>query len=411
MSQPAARMGDSTAHGGVIAQGFPMVLIGGQPAARQGDMHVCPMVNPGVPPPPHVGGPIAMGSPVVLIGGQPAARQGDMAVCAGPPDVIAMGCPTVLIGTGPGSGGGAPGMGAGGGAQGSSAVANTDSAEAVEKLDVLIETTGEGDPVAWGAAFDEALLNGRSAQARSKESTTRNEHWIEFEFVDTAGLPVSGVPYRFTDTEAKESDGLLATNGMIARDGIPAGTARVVLMTIYNARWSATMAKVGETVQMKADVDGFAPGTRAVFQVYKRDVQGAPTLAASVPAVTAATTVEAAWTCAPPLPEEDVVVPDEGATDADVEVQGYSAPDYYFEVVVEVCVARSDLLYVEDFIEVEALDEDDHPLQEEPYVLFVCNGEVREGALDGSGQAREEKIPAGMCNLRLPELPDTEYQE
>ena len=30
----------------------------GMPAARVGDMHVCPMVTPGVPPIPHVGGPI-----------------------------------------------------------------------------------------------------------------------------------------------------------------------------------------------------------------------------------------------------------------------------------------------------------------------------------------------------------------
>ena len=38
--------------------GCPTVLIGGQPAARISDMHVCPMQTPGVPPIPHVGGPI-----------------------------------------------------------------------------------------------------------------------------------------------------------------------------------------------------------------------------------------------------------------------------------------------------------------------------------------------------------------
>jgi len=71
----------------------------GMPAARVGDMHVCPMVTPGVPPVPHVGGPILPpGFPTVLIGGQPAARMGDMAVCVGPPDVIVKGDPTVLIG-------------------------------------------------------------------------------------------------------------------------------------------------------------------------------------------------------------------------------------------------------------------------------------------------------------------------
>lgn len=98
MSKPAARMGDLTAHGGTIVAGYPTVLIGGQPAARLGDMHACPMVTPGVPPIPHVGGPITMGSATVLIGGQPAARMGDMATCTGPPDTIAAGCPTVLIG-------------------------------------------------------------------------------------------------------------------------------------------------------------------------------------------------------------------------------------------------------------------------------------------------------------------------
>ena len=72
------------------------------PAARIGDMHVCPMVTPSVPPIPHVGGPILPpGAVNTLIGGVPAARVGDMAVCVGPPDVIAKGSVTVLIGSMP----------------------------------------------------------------------------------------------------------------------------------------------------------------------------------------------------------------------------------------------------------------------------------------------------------------------
>ncbi len=110
----------------------------GKPAARIGDMHVCPMVTPGVPPIPHVGGPITgPGAPTVLIGGMPAAVMGDMCVCTGPPDTImlgstgvfiggkpaarmgdtcahggtiTLGCPTVLIGEAGGGGGG--GLGA-----------------------------------------------------------------------------------------------------------------------------------------------------------------------------------------------------------------------------------------------------------------------------------------------------------
>ena len=95
MSRPAARIGDLTAHGGVIVVGCPTVLIGGMPAARMGDMHTCPLITVLVP---HVGGPITLGSATVLIGNMPAARMGDMATCVGPPDTIVLGCMTVLIG-------------------------------------------------------------------------------------------------------------------------------------------------------------------------------------------------------------------------------------------------------------------------------------------------------------------------
>lgn len=68
-----------------------------KPAARVGDMHVCPMVNGPVP---HVGGPIlpAGAVPTVLIGGLPAATMGTMCTCTGPPDSIIAGSATVMIG-------------------------------------------------------------------------------------------------------------------------------------------------------------------------------------------------------------------------------------------------------------------------------------------------------------------------
>lgn len=72
------------------------------PAARVGDMHVCPMQTPAVVPIPHVGGPILPpGALMVLIGNMPAACMGDMAVCVGPPDSIVKGSMVVLIGNKP----------------------------------------------------------------------------------------------------------------------------------------------------------------------------------------------------------------------------------------------------------------------------------------------------------------------
>ena len=70
----------------------------GMPAARASDMHVCPMVTPGVPPIPHVGGPILPPCSVnVLTGKLPQARVTDMATCVGPPDVIVKASTTVLV--------------------------------------------------------------------------------------------------------------------------------------------------------------------------------------------------------------------------------------------------------------------------------------------------------------------------
>lgn len=98
MGQPAARLGDPTAHGSPLGPGpgCPTVRIGGAFAWRAGsDTHGCPLSDG---PKPHVGGTVARGSLTVRIGGLPAARQGDVITEAGPPNAIAGGLPTVLIG-------------------------------------------------------------------------------------------------------------------------------------------------------------------------------------------------------------------------------------------------------------------------------------------------------------------------
>ena len=148
-----------------------------------GDMHVCPMLNPGTPPPPHVGGPVTLGSPTVLIGGAPAARMGDMLVCAGPPDTIVIGCPTVLIGEA--GGGGASGGGA-------------------------------GAPSAAQAAQSSVA----AAQFDNVEVTEREPHFLEVGFVDAAGLPVSGVTYALTDPDGVESEAVLRSHGTVRRSSV-----------------------------------------------------------------------------------------------------------------------------------------------------------------------------------------------
>ena len=89
---PAARVGDPTAHPGVVSgPGMPTVLIGGQPASVLGDVHACAFPSV-VPHPPT---PIAKGAAMVLIGGRPATRMTDLAGCAAP---VVFGVPIVEIG-------------------------------------------------------------------------------------------------------------------------------------------------------------------------------------------------------------------------------------------------------------------------------------------------------------------------
>jgi uncharacterized Zn-binding protein involved in type VI secretion len=90
---PAARLGDLTAHPGVVAgPGVPVVLIAGLPAAVVGDLHTCAMPPVAGPHPPT---PFPMGSFTVLIGGRPALRLGDVSGCGAP---IVVGAFNVLIG-------------------------------------------------------------------------------------------------------------------------------------------------------------------------------------------------------------------------------------------------------------------------------------------------------------------------
>lgn len=89
----AARVGDPTNHPGTVAgPGCLTVLIGGQPAAIQGDSHACAMPPTAGPHPPS---PFAAGSKTVLIGGRPAQRVGDLAGCGA---AIVTGLPSVVIG-------------------------------------------------------------------------------------------------------------------------------------------------------------------------------------------------------------------------------------------------------------------------------------------------------------------------
>lgn len=356
MGKPAARIGDTCAHGGSIVVGMPTVLIGGMPAARIGDMHVCPMMTPAVPPIPHVGGPITLGSPTVLIGNMPAARVGDMATCVGPPDTIAMGCMTVLIGEG-GSGSGSGGSGGGSGA---------------------------------GAAQAAA----KSAKAGSIESVTMAENWVEMKFTDKAGNPLNGINYKFKDTESKESKSILRQDGRIVRDGIKEGEVTVGLVSLNSAKWSKDKTEAGEKVKLSVNATGFDDNKIVEFTIFIKDANYSDHLLTKLESKTSGEKAETEWKIA--VDEKLLQI-----SDKKDEIGRYSQPYFYFDVFCEGQSAKSPLMYVSDKIEITLKDDEGKALSDKEYKIKMPSGEIKTGKLDGSGKVKIDKVSPGKVKINL----------
>lgn len=367
MGKSAARIGDTTSHGGALMVGAPTVYIGGVMAARMNDMHACPLVNPGLPPPPHVGGPALMGSPTVLICGQMALRMGDIAQCSGPPDSIAGGCPTVLIGEGASAGAGGVGPA---GAAASAAIAGAES---------VIEE---------GSATEE------------EEGEEEEKHFLHVDFVDDSGAPITDAKYKIKTLTGDETDGFLS--GSIKKSGVEQGNYEIQLIGIIGAWWSTTIANVGDQVKLTANTFGIESGTKAIISIYLRDANSTDKLIKVIETSVDDDKIETDWTLEV---SNDLL----NIQDSQRERHGFSFPEYFFTILADNCTTQSGFLRFEDWIELELTDDDNNPIGEIGYKVFLPNGEIREGRLDSNGYAKEEKIPPGRVEIVYDDAEEENY--
>ena len=349
MSQPAARLGDMTAHGGVVTTGNPTVLINGQPAATVGDLHACPLCSPG----PHVGGPVLLGAPTVLIGGRPAARVGDTCACAAPaPDVIVSGSPNVLIGA----------------------------------------ASGAGTAAATAAAASAASASVRPGTPGTGTSARPLSPWVGVGYADPSGRPVAGWAYH-AEGGADARDGAVGTGGQVWCDGLAGGGAvDVGLVGVYGCRWERAEARVGEPVGMSARCAGVEDGAFAAFEVYRvaTDPGGAVERALVWTRLgeVAGGRVEAL---------EPFVEPDEPVEDEATAVW------YEVEAVVEhVHRARGGALRLRDDIALRVLDEEGEPVRDLPHEVRVAVGEVHGLQTDRGGAAGISDVQPGRYRVALP---------
>ena len=342
--KPAVTISSNTAHGGIITgPGAPTVLIGGKPASVMGDMHTCPLVNPGTPPPPHVGGPVIATGVMVLICGKPATRMGDQAVCAGPPDSCIMGDPMVLIGDGGGGGGGGGQAGSAKRAQGSTA-----AVEAVES------------------------------------------HFLDVTFEDKGGKPITGVQYTITGPDGRPKTGTLT--GAIKASVPENGDYEIELKAISGAKWSKDTAKVGDKVKLSAKASGIESGTKAVFEIIVSDINFPDQPLATVESKVDGDKIEAEWE----MTVDDSLL---SIQEDKEERRGYSSPTFYFKVTSGGVGSRSGRLKYSDVLELKLVDQDGKAIGNVGYKVFLPNGKIISGKLDGNGKAKIDDVPPGQVRV------------
>jgi uncharacterized Zn-binding protein involved in type VI secretion len=216
----------------------------GKPAARLNDMHVCPMVTPGVPPVPHVGGPIVgPGMPTVMIGGVPAAVVGDMCVCTGPPDSIILGSLGVLIGGKPAARMGDTTAHGGSIVLGLPTVLIGDICPGVPPMAIVManQVISNLPPASQGPAKQIVTLV-ESAQKGTpfcEKCTTvyQKEDWIEIHLFDKEGNPLANEDYKLEFPDGTDQTGTTNSDGVVEIHRTDPGNCKISFPKIESDKW------------------------------------------------------------------------------------------------------------------------------------------------------------------------------
>jgi len=179
------------------------------PAARLGDIHICPMQTPAVVPIPHVGGPImGPGVPNVMIEGMPAAVAGDVCLCVGPPSAIMKGSAGVLIAGRAAARVGDPTMHGG-------------NILPPGAPTVIIGEMGSGNAKSVVAQVAEGGRDEASSGSAAQKT------WIEIQMNDRAGFGVANTKFKLETTDGQIIHGVTDGNGLARVEGIEPGNHKI----------------------------------------------------------------------------------------------------------------------------------------------------------------------------------------
>ncbi len=170
---------------------------------------------------------------------------------------------------------------------------------------------------------------------------------------------------------------------------------------ITNLKWDKDEAKRGDILKITADVKGAYDGAEATIEIYENDSDGAHDLVTSFPALVKSQKIKSEWEFQ--YVEDTDDIPSKEETE-----KGYNPPEYFFRVDIAGVSADSGLLEFKDWIEIYLYDENDMPMKDENYVIYLPDGTEKKGKLDDNGYAKIENIPPGKVTVGFPQVQEKE---
>lgn len=176
----------------------------------------------------------------------------------------------------------------------------------------------------------------------------------------------------------------------------------VLPIIVSDLSWSATEARRGDTLTLKAKVKNVINGTPAKVTIYESDQDGAHDKICELETTVQDEKIELQWEY---QYHEDT---DEIPSEQELQQYGrsYNPPEYFFTVKLENDEYGRDqssgLLLFKDWIEIELRDDEGRVVPNQHYKIALPDGTEREGDLDDQGKVRIEDVPPGQFTITYP---------
>ncbi len=199
----------------------------------------------------------------------------------------------------------------------------------------------------------------------------------------------------------------LPKNGL---SGTSNSVAVVPPIKVTDMSWSASEARRGDVLTLKASVENLPDAAQVKIIIYEFDRDGANDKITEIPATVENKKIELQW--AYEYHEDTDEIP------SDEEMQRYdrkyNPPEYFFTVKIDKQEfgreQESGLLEFRDWIGIELKDVLGNSIPDERYILYFADGSKREGSVNENGFAKEQNIPPGDVTLEFPDLNHVHFE-